>query len=49
MQVVQRLSDTNKITARMHHLDLVTRNGHQGHVTLTATDFFQNYLREGFA
>lgn len=50
MQVVQRPSDTDKITARMHHLLLVTCKGHQGHVTLTATDFFfQNYLREVFA
>ena len=49
MQVVRRSSDTDNIIARMHHLDLVTCNGHQGHVTLTATDFFQNYLGEVFA
>jgi len=49
MQVVQRLSDTDKIIARMHHFDLVMRNGDQGHVTLMATDFFQNYLGEVFA
>ena len=48
-QVVQRLSDTDKINARMHHLDLVMCNGQQGHLTLTATDFFQNYLGEVFA
>jgi len=44
MQVVQRSSDTDNIIAQMHHLDLVICNGHQGHVTLTATHFFQNYL-----
>jgi len=49
MRVVQRLSDSDKITARMHDLDLVMCNVDQGHVTLTATDFFQNYLREVFA
>jgi hypothetical protein len=50
MQVVQRMSDTDKIIARMHHLDLVMCNGHQGRVILTATDyFFQNYLGEVFA
>jgi hypothetical protein len=49
MQVVQRLSDTDKIIARMHNLDRVMCNGHQGHVTLTATDFFQNYLGKVFA
>jgi len=47
MQVVQRLSDADKIIARMHHLDQVMRNGREGHVTLAATDFFfQNYLGE---
>lgn len=44
MQVVRRSSDTDNIIAQMHHLDLVICNGHQGHVTLTATHFFQNYL-----
>jgi len=48
MQAVQQPSDTDNI-AQMHHLDLVTCNRHQGHVTLTATDFFQNYLGEVFA
>jgi hypothetical protein len=46
MQVVQQLSDTDKITSQMHDPDLVMCNVDQGHVTLTATDFFQNYLRE---
>jgi len=46
MQVAWRLSDADKIIARMRHLDLVMRNG-QSHGILVATDFFfQNYLGE---
>jgi hypothetical protein len=50
MQVLQRMSKTDRIISLMHHLDLVMCNGYQGHVTSTATDFFsfKNYIREVF-
>lgn len=33
MQVVQQLSDADKIISQMHYLDLAMHNGHQGRLT----------------